>query len=138
LGHAHVESRGDRLQALDEFQVLLVGLADETGMVFAEVTLGGASPIRCLVREESATQRAVGDEPNAQATARVEHAVLGVAVQSEYSDCTAVTGCTAWARSMVAGAASEMPRKRTLPASTNDFIAPQVSSTGTVWSTRCW
>src|SRR5579859_4090545 len=36
-------------------------------------------------------------------------------VQSEYSVCSAAMGCAAWARRSVAGAASEMPRWRTLP-----------------------
>ena len=36
------------------------------------------------------------------------------------------------------GAASEMPRWRTLPACTSSAIAPQVSSTGVWGSTRCW
>ena len=56
----------------------------------------------------------------------------------EYSLCSAVIGCTAWALRMVAALASESPRWVTLPASTSSFIAPTVSSIGTDWSTRCW
>ena len=40
----------------------------------------------------------------------------GSRVHSEYSLCTAVTGCTAWARRIVAAAASDRPKWRTLPA----------------------
>ena len=58
--------------------------------------------------------------------------------QSEYSVCSAEIGCTACARRIVAGAASERPRKRTFPASTSSAIAPTVSSIGTDGSTRCW
>ena len=39
---------------------------------------------------------------------------------------------------MVAGAASESPRCRTLPAFTSSAIAPMVSSIGMLGSTRCW
>ena len=56
----------------------------------------------------------------------------GSRVHREYSDCTAAIGCTAWARRIVAGDASEIPRWRTLPASTSSDSAPKVSSTGTV------
>ena len=41
---------------------------------------------------------------------------------------------TACARRMVAGSASQMPRKRTLPSRTTSLIAPIVSSIGTVGS----
>ena len=57
---------------------------------------------------------------------------------SEYSLCSAVTGCTACARRIVSGDASDRPMCRTLPASTSSAIAPTVSSIGTVLSTRCW
>ena len=40
----------------------------------------------------------------------------GSRVQSEYSFCSADTGCTAWARRTVATPASDMPKYRTLPA----------------------
>ena len=53
-------------------------------------------------------------------------------MNSEYSLCSADIGCTAWALRMVATPASDRPRQRTLPASTSSFIAPTVSSIGTV------
>jgi hypothetical protein len=34
----------------------------------------------------------------------------GARHHSEYSDCSAVTGCTAWARRIVRGAASDRPK----------------------------
>ncbi len=44
----------------------------------------------------------------------------------------------ACARRIVAGPASEIPRKRTLPACTSSAIAPHVSSTGTPESSGQW
>ena len=46
-------------------------------------------------------------------------------------------GWTAAARRIVAGAASESPRERPLPALTRAAIAPTVSSIGVSGSTRC-
>ena len=40
----------------------------------------------------------------------------GARHHSEYSDCSAVTGCTAWARRIVRGAASDRPKWPTWPA----------------------
>ena len=59
-------------------------------------------------------------------------------VHSDHSVCSAVTGCTAFARRMVSADASLSPSCRTLPAATSSLIAPQVSSIGTVRSMRCW
>ena len=58
-------------------------------------------------------------------------------VHSEYSDCTAAMGWTAWARRSVSLDTSESPSARTLPARTSSAMAPTVSSTGTRASTRC-
>ena len=72
-------------------------------------------------------------------TLRRAHATTPVsAVQSEYSLCRAVTGCTAWARRILATPASERPKWRTLPAAIRSFTAPATSSIGTSGSTRCW
>lgn len=62
----------------------------------------------------------------------------GSRVHSEYSDCTAVTGCTACARRIVAAPASESPKWRTFPAATSSPTVPATSSMGTAGSTRCW
>ena len=51
---------------------------------------------------------------------------------------TAAIGWILCARRIVAGLASESPSARTLPTSTRRFIAPTVSSIGTLRSTRCW
>jgi hypothetical protein len=61
----------------------------------------------------------------------------GRRVHSEYSDCTAVTGWTAWARRIVSGPASDSPKWRTLPSWTSSATAPAVSSMGVCGSTRC-
>ena len=58
--------------------------------------------------------------------------------QSEYSLCTAVIGCTSFARRIVSAPASLRPMKRIFPASTSSDIAPTVSSIGVSGSTRCW
>ena len=58
-------------------------------------------------------------------------------VHSDSSDCTAVTGCTACARSISSTVTSDRPMCRALPAATTPAIAPQVSSSGTCGSTRC-
>ena len=50
---------------------------------------------------------------------------------SEYSLCSAVTGCTAWARRMVRTPASDRPKWRTFPASTSSLTVPATSSIGT-------
>ena len=64
-------------------------------------------------------------------------ATSALRVQSEYSVCTAASGCTACARRIVAADTSLMPIARTLPASTSRAIAPMLSSTGTLLSQRC-
>jgi hypothetical protein len=62
----------------------------------------------------------------------------GSRVHSEYSVCSAVTGCTAWARRIVSGAASGRPMCRILPSSTRSASVPTVSAMGVFGSTRCW
>ena len=42
------------------------------------------------------------------------------------------------ARRIVAGPASESPKRSTLPAATSSPTAPATSSIGTAGSTRCW
>ena len=64
-------------------------------------------------------------------------AISGLRVHSEYSVCTALMGCTAWARRKVAAETSLKPRARTLPSSTRRDIAPTESSMGTALSQRC-
>src|SRR5258708_1628837 len=44
-------------------------------------------------------------------------------LNSEYSDCSAAMGCTAYARRSVAALASDNPRKRTLPSCTSSANA---------------
>jgi heme exporter protein B len=55
----------------------------------------------------------------------------------EYSLCSAVTGCTAFARRIVFTPASESPKCLTLPCPIRSFTAPATSSIGTSGSTRC-
>ena len=76
-------------------------------------------------------------EASAQ-TIRRAHAVQPLAaVQSEYSLCTAVRGCTACARRIVRAPASDRPKCFTLPCSINLLTVPATSSIGTLGSTRC-
>ena len=62
----------------------------------------------------------------------------GSRVHKEYSDCRAVTRCTACARRIVSGPASDMPMWRILPSATSSARVPTVSSIGVFGSTRCW
>jgi len=55
---------------------------------------------------------------------------------SEYSNCTAMMGCTAWARRIVAAPISERPIWRADPSRTQSTMAPTVSSMGTAGSRR--
>ena len=50
---------------------------------------------------------------------------------SEYSLCSAVTGCTACARRIVSTPASDRPKCLTLPSRIRSFTAPATSSIGT-------
>jgi len=78
-----------------------------------------------FVGKKPSSERTVATKPiPSRGTSRACR--LGSRDQSEYSLCRAVSGKTACARSMVAEEASEMPRWRTLPASTSVFIAPKV------------
>ena len=54
----------------------------------------------------------------------------GSRVHKEYSVCSAATGCTAWARRIVSGPASDNPMLRTLPSATSSARVPTVSSMG--------
>ena len=56
---------------------------------------------------------------------------------SEYSLCSAVTGCTAWARRIVCTPASDSPKCLTLPSPIRSLTVPATSSIGTFGSTRC-
>src|SRR5277367_2069802 len=58
--------------------------------------------------------------PSERVTSRVSSASWRY--NNEYSVCTAAIGCTALARRTRSGDASDMPRNRTLPCSTNRFI----------------
>lgn len=79
-----------------------------------------------------------GTKPMPRATHVGSTSGSGSRVHSEYSLCTAVTGCTAWARRMVCALASESPKQRTLPSWTSSPTVPATSSIGTSGSTRCW
>jgi len=137
LRHRHTLLRRDRLEILHERQVLsrrpprrIAGCGCESR---PDPSRHGCSSRWSRIHDRVGCRR----QNQSETATGIEHTILGSRVQSEYSLCSAVTGWTAWARSMVADDASEMPRCRTLPASTSDFMAPQVSSIATVRSTRC-
>jgi len=107
--------------------------------VAAEVVRGQLVERAQLAGEEAAAERAVRDEADAQlAQGRQDSSASGSRAQIEYSVCSAEIGCVAYARRIVSGAASDRPRKRTLPSATSSPIAPTVSSIGVSGSTRCW
>ena len=89
-------------------------------------------------RHQAAAERRIGDKANAELLRRSPGFLGFIAESSENSFCTAASGCVACARRIVSGCASLMPSARTLPCSTSFAMAPNVSSTGTVGSTRCW
>ena len=57
--------------------------------------------------------------------------VSGPRVHSEYSFCSAVTGCTAWARRTVCAPGSDRPKCLTLPSAIRSLTVPATSSIGT-------
>jgi hypothetical protein len=130
---------GDLLDALDELKIAREVLPLQARVMPADVV--GVEVVRRAepAGQEPSAQRAVGDETDAELADRPQDLVLGVGsrLRSEYPVCRAVIGWTAWARRTVAGAASESPRKRTLPAATSAAMAPTVSSIGVRGSTRC-
>ena len=74
--------------------------------------------------------------PSSARTGRIS--ASGSRQNSEYSDCNAATGCTAWARRIVCTPASDRPKCLTLPAAISSFTVPATSSIGVCGSTRCW
>src|SRR6266568_1239347 len=96
-----IELGGDGLDLVDDAEVLLEVALGEARVVLAPVVVG-----------------------------EVLGGADGSRVQSEYSVCSAASGCTAWARRIVAGAASDNPMCRTLPSATSSAKAPTVSSIG--------
>jgi hypothetical protein len=87
--------------------------------------------------DEAATERAVGDERDAEVLQRRQQLSSGSRLHKEYSVCTAAIECTLLARRRLSIEGSDSPRCFTLPACTNLDIAPIVSSIGTFGSTRC-
>ncbi len=94
-------------------------------------TSGGAS-----VRKPRATGlKATKPTPSsAQASST---ATSGLRVHSEYSDCTAAIGWTAFARRRVSAETSDRPMARTIPAATRSARPPTASSIGVSLSQRC-
>lgn len=56
----------------------------------------------------------------------------------EYSDCTAVTGVTAWARRTSSSVTCDWPQPPILPSSMSSPITAATSSTGMEPGLRCW
>lgn len=138
LGRSGAHFGGDGLDLVGQAQVVLEVLADEARVVATEVVLGEAVGGADRPREETASQRRERDEADAEFAERGQDAGLRVAREEEYSDWTAETGVTAFARRIVSGPASERPNARTLPSAISSPTAPAVSSIGTFGSTRCW
>ena len=91
-----------------------------------------------LARQESLAERAERHEADAEfLAASAGSPVSGSRHHSEYSLCSAATGCTAWARRIVSTPASDRPKCLTLPCRISSLTAPATSSIGTFGSTRC-
>ena len=82
-------------------------------------------------------ERAERHEADPELFQRRQDPSSGSRHHSEYSLCSAVTGCTACARRIVCTPASERPKCFTLPCSISSLTAPATSSIGTFGSTRC-
>ena len=97
-----------------------------------------SSGLRDRAREEAAAERGVGDEADAELAHGRQHRVLGVARPQR------VLGLQRRDRVHGVRAADRLrrglrePEVAHLARSTSSFIAPTVSSIGTVLSTRCW
>ncbi len=135
LSH-HLGSNGFDL--VDDAQVALEVFAGE-----ARVSLAPSRRRKPLGRadragEEAVAKRGVGNEADAQLAEQRQEFGFRVTGPQEYSVCSAATGCTAWARRMVAGPASDRPMWRTFPSATRSARVPTVSSMGVFGSTRCW
>jgi hypothetical protein len=101
---------GQPLQLCHHSQVAGKVLALEAGKVAAQVVRREVVGAGELPGQQAAAERGEGDEADVQLADGGQQLALGVAVNSEYSLCRAVTGWTALARRIVAGAASEIPR----------------------------
>ena len=127
LGRGGADLGGDGFDLVDDAQVVLEVLA-------AEARVGLAASRRRRGRPASGSCRSgsrgrAGSRRRSRCPARAAPAAPpapGSRVHSEYSDCSAVIGCTAWARRMVSGPASDRPMWRTLPSATSSARAPTV------------
>src|SRR5207302_7714653 len=111
-----VELGGDGLDLVDDAEILFEVALGEARVVLAPVivseVLGGAD----RPGEEAVAERRVGHEADPQvAQLRGSSSASGSRVHREYSVCRAAIGCTAWARRIVSGPASDRPMCRILP-----------------------
>ena len=87
--------------------------------------------------QKTTTQGAKCNHRHIQCLAGFNERNFGVAVQREYSDCTAATGYSLCALESVFAETSDSPTPPILPSSTNLPSSPTLSSTGTPGSSRC-
>jgi hypothetical protein len=125
-------------EQIDEWLVGLPVLLGEAGEPAPDVTLPNAASALTLPVRKPWPRGLQGTNPmpSSSQTGRISDS--GSRAHSEYSDCTAATGWTVWARRMVSALASDNPNCSTFPASMRFLTAAATSSMGTWGSTRCW
>ena len=123
---------GERRQPVDERQVRLPVLRRESRDDVAEVGRCRTSSCRrsCPVRNPLPSGLN-GTNPMPSSSSVGSTSSSGSRHHSEYSLCSAVTGCTACARRIVCTPASDSPKCLTLPSRISSFTAPATSSIGT-------
>src|SRR4051812_37974787 len=133
-----VLARGERLQPFDECEVRLPVLFrearhDVAKSVGSNVVLSSIVPVR---KPLPSGLNGTKPMPSSSSVGRISRS--GSRHHKEYSLCSAVTGCTAWARRTVFAPASDRPKYFTLPSRIRSPTVPATSSIGTSGSTRCW
>src|SRR3954471_2461711 len=133
-----VLAHSERLQPFDECEVRLPILFRERGTtlrksVGSNVVLSSIVPVR---KPLLSGLNGTNPIPSSSSVGRISRS--GSRHHSEYSLCSAATGCTAWARRMVCAPASDKPKVFTLPSRIRSLTVPATSSIGTSGSTRCW
>ncbi len=123
---------------VDQGEVRFPGLRREPRHHVAEIAFVEGGVFVDFSGEETFAERAERHESDSQLFEGRQHLGFGSRHHKEYSLCSAVTGCTAWARRIVLTPASESPKCFTLPSAISSFTAPATSSIGTSGSTRCW
>ena len=121
-----------------ERQVGLARLAVKRGTILRKSSFVEFGVLVDRAGQEALAEGAEGYEadPNSSSTGRIFSS--GSRHHSEYSLCSAATGCTAWARRMVFTPASDNPKCLTLPSAIKSLTVPGHVFHRSSRSIRCW